>query len=360
MANNNSGKTILVTGGSGFVGSHCVLELLEHDYQVVVVDNLVNSVQLKDSPLPESLIRVQEITGKRVTAFYNGNIGDSAFLASVFKAHQPVDVVMHFAALKSVGESVSSPLAYYRNNVAGTITLLETMQQFGVKKFIFSSSATVYGSPSYLPLDERHPIGQSCSNPYGKSKFVVETMLADLAASDPAGWSIVSLRYFNPVGAHPSGRIGEDPAGIPNNLMPFITQVAAGRRPQLSVFGDDYETPDGSAIRDYIHVLDLSDGHIVALEKMLQEEENWKGYHALNLGSGNGVSVFQVIAAFEKATGVKIPFKVVGRRPGDVPAVFADARLAEQRLGWKTKHSIEEMCASAWNWQSQNPKGFAS
>lgn len=288
-----STATVLVTGGSGFVGSHCVLELLQHGYTVIVVDNLVNSVQLDGSQLPESLVRVQEITGKKIAAFYNGNIGDSTFLSSVFQAHQPIDVVMHFAALKAVGESVSAPLLYYRNNVSGTISLLETMQQFEVRKFVFSSSATVYGSPAYLPLDERHPIGQSCSNPYGKSKAVVEEVLADLAASDDR-WSIVSLRYFNPVGAHPSGRIGENPMGIPNNLMPFITQVAAGQRELLQVFGDDYETEDGSAIRDYIHILDLADGHTVALEKMLKQADSWRGYQAINLGSGTGVSVFQV------------------------------------------------------------------
>lgn len=291
--------TILVTGGSGFVGSHCVLELLQHDYTVIVVDNLVNSVQLEGTQLPESLARVEEITGKKIASFYNGDIGDATFLSSVFRAHQPIDVVMHFAALKAVGESVSFPLKYYRNNVSGTISLLETMELFGVRRFIFSSSATVYGSPAYLPLDERHPIGQSCSNPYGKSKAVVEEVLSDLAASD-GRWSIVSLRYFNPVGAHPSGRIGENPTGIPNNLMPFVTQVAAGQREVLQVFGDDYETEDGSAIRDYIHIVDLADGHTVALEKMLKEADSWRGYHPINLGSGTGVSVFQVGFIFEK------------------------------------------------------------
>ena len=284
--------TILVTGGSGYVGSHCVLELLENNYRVVVVEHLINSVQLQGSQLPESLVRVEKITNKKLTAFYNGSIGDVAFLEGIFTQYQ-VQVVIHFAALKAVGESVSKPLMYYRNNVSSTVNLLEVMQKFGVKKFIFSSSATVYGEPAYLPLDESHPIGRSCSNPYGKSKFMVEQILSDLAASDPA-WSIISLRYFNPVGAHESGLIGENPNGIPNNLMPFITQVAAGTRPQLQVFGNDYQTPDGTAIRDYIHISDLSSGHIVALQKMLSTPKEWTGYSAINLGTGNGVSVLQV------------------------------------------------------------------
>lgn len=283
---------ILLTGGSGFVGSHCALQLLEHNYNVIIIDNLVNSTQLPGRQLPEALVRVEKITGKKVAAFYAGSIGDTALLETVFSNHS-IDVVIHFAALKSVGESVSEPLKYYRNNVGSTVALLETMAKFAVHKFIFSSSATVYGTPSYLPLDEKHPIGVSCSNPYGKSKAMVEAILQDLPVSN-SKWSIISLRYFNPVGAHESGLIGENPSGIPNNLMPFVTQVASGLRECLQVFGNDYPTEDGTAVRDYIHIGDLADGHTVSLEKILNEPENWKGYHAINLGTGNGVSVLQV------------------------------------------------------------------
>lgn len=282
---------ILVTGGSGYVGSHCVLELLKNNYEVIIIDSLINSIILDGQTLPESLRRVETITGRSIRQFYLGSIEDSELLEKIFSEHQ-IKVVMHFAALKSVSESISKALLYYRNNVSGAITLLSTMEKFGVKKFIFSSSATVYGTPNYFPLDECHSIGKTCTNPYGKSKYMIEEILNDLFISDPQ-WSIISLRYFNPVGAHYSGLIGEHPQGIPNNLMPYISQVAIKMRSHLNIFGNDYNTIDGTALRDYIHIDDLIIGHLLALKRMLNDEQ-FIGYHPINLGCGRGISVLQV------------------------------------------------------------------
>ncbi|XP_049789882.1 UDP-glucose 4-epimerase isoform X1 [Schistocerca nitens] len=346
--------TILVTGGAGYVGSHTVIELLNSGYEVVVVDNLVNACQGKDGQ-PEALKRVEKITGKKVT-FYNVDLLKLDELDKVFSAH-PVSLVMHFAALKAVGESVSLPLAYYKNNVSGSIILLEVMKSHGVKKLVYSSSATVYGTPQSLPLTEDHPTGQGCTNPYGKSKYFVEEILKDLVISDKE-WSVVSLRYFNPVGAHKSGHIGEDPSGIPNNLMPYISQVAVGRRPSLSVYGSDYETPDGTGVRDYIHIEDLALGHIAAAKLLLSSLSGQ--FKVYNLGTGRGNSVLEVIKAFEEASGRKIPYTICPRRPGDIAASYADASLANKELGWTASKTLHDMCADTWRWQSQNPHGFSS
>jgi len=284
-------ELILVTGGAGYVGSHCVLDFLVNKYDVIVIDNLVNSVKLDGKELPESLIQVERLANRKLKQFINGDISEDKVIEKVF-ANNKVDVVIHFAALKSVGESVAKPLAYYQNNVGGTLKLLQAMKKFGVNKFIFSSSATVYGDPQKLPLVETLPIGQNCTNPYGKSKFMVEEILKDLCISSP-DWTVISLRYFNPVGAHSSGDIGEDPQEIPNNLMPFVTQVAVGLRPELKVFGKDYNTVDGTGVRDYIHIEDLSNGHLAALKEIMSK--NWKGFNAINLGTGRGYSVLEVI-----------------------------------------------------------------
>lgn len=284
---------ILVTGGSGYIGSHCVVELLQQDFRLVVIDNLVNSICNEGQTLPESLQRVEKITGKKIVQFYAGSSGDEVLTRRVFEEHGDIEVVMHFAALKAVGQSVAEPLYYYRNNVAGTMNLLHVMAEFNVKKLIFSSSATVYGDPAYLPLDEQHPTGQTCSNPYGRGKYMVERILEDMCAAD-RGWSVVSLRYFNPIGAHPSGLIGEDPHDVPNNLMPYLTQVAAGVRAELSIFGKDYDTVDGTGVRDYLHIDDLSSGHIATLRAMLSRPGDWTGFQPINLGTGKGFSVLQV------------------------------------------------------------------
>ena len=336
--------TILVTGGCGYIGSHTCVELLEEGYDVVVIDNLSNSKV-------EALKRVEQITGKPVT-FIKCDLLDRNGLDEVFEKHQP-HAVIHFAGLKAVGESVQKPLWYYRNNVSGTEILLSAMQSAGCRNIVFSSSCTVYGAPQELPITEDFPL--AAVNPYGQTKLTIEYMLKDLAASDPE-WNISILRYFNPVGAHPSGEIGEDPLGIPNNLMPYITQVAVGQRELLSVWGGDYDTPDGTCIRDYIHVVDLAKGHIKALQKLEQKP----GVIVHNLGTGQGYSVLEVIGAFERATGVTIPFQVVGRRAGDAPAVYADPRCAWQELGWQAGLGLEAMCADAWNWQQKNPRGYAS
>jgi len=337
-------KTILVTGGTGYIGSHTCVELIEAGYQVVVIDNLSNSNEI-------ALDRVGEITGTK-PEFIHCDILDAETLKLVFKAHQP-EAVIHFAGLKAVGESVQKPLWYYRNNVSGTETLLSVMQEAGVKNIVFSSSCTVYGAPQTLPITEDFPLG--AVNPYGQTKLTIEYMLKDLAASDP-DWNISILRYFNPVGAHPSGEIGEDPMGIPNNLMPYITQVAVGQRDELSVFGGDYDTPDGTCIRDYIHVVDLAKGHIKALQKL----EEKPGVITHNLGTGHGYSVLEVIKGFESATGKAVPYRIVGRRAGDAPAVYADPQLAERELGWKARLGMADMCADAWRWQQKNPKGYIS
>lgn len=336
-------KTILVTGGAGYIGSHTVLQLLEQDFAVVVLDNLSNASKV-------SLQRVEELTGKKVT-FVLGDIRDEEMLDRVFSQYA-IDAVIHFAGLKAVGESVEQPLKYYENNVFGTLQLCKSMQQHGVKNMVFSSSATVYGDPIELPLREDMPTGQP-TNPYGQSKLMVELVLRDLYTSDNS-WNIVLLRYFNPVGAHPSGRIGEDPSGIPNNLMPFITQVATGKRDCLSVFGDDYDTPDGTGVRDYIHVEDLADGHLKALNKLADNT----GLCTFNLGTGQGYSVLEMVKAFERESGQPVAYNIVPRRSGDVASCYADPSLAKRSLGWEAKKGLSEMCQDSWRWQSNNPQGY--
>ncbi len=333
--------TILVTGGCGYIGSHTVLELLNKNYDVVVVDNFSNSSF-------EGLRRVQKITGKTVT-FYEADIRDVAAMENVFQKHD-FDAVIHFAAFKAVGESVRLPLKYYENNISGTVSLLQIMEKHNVKKIIFSSSATVYGDPERLPLDENCRL--STTNPYGSTKLMMEMIMQDLYKADN-NWNIILLRYFNPVGAHESGLIGEDPKGIPNNLMPFVAQVATGKLPCINVFGNDYDTPDGTGVRDYIHVVDLALGHVAAIEQC-----NDAGVHIYNLGTGHGYSVMDMIHAFEKACGKTLPYKICDRRPGDIAACYAAPDKAKKELKWEAKFGIEEMCASQWKWQSGNPKGY--
>lgn len=337
-------KTILVTGGAGYIGSHTCLELLNAGYDVIVVDNLSNSSQ-------ESLKRVKNLTGRSLL-FFPVDLLDVSALDQIFDEHA-VDAVVHFAALKAVGESVEKPLEYYANNVTGTLNLCKVMRDNGVKSIVFSSSATVYGESNAAPLVEAMPL--SATNPYGWSKFMNEQILSDLYRADTT-WRIALLRYFNPVGAHESGEIGEDPEGIPNNLFPYITQVAVGRRDKLQVFGNDYPTPDGTGIRDYIHVVDLAVGHVVALGKLAKET----GLHTWNLGSGRGYSVLEVVAAFEEASGKQVPYEIVGRRPGDLAISFADASLAKRQLGYVAERDIHKMCEDAWRWQSNNPNGYRS
>lgn len=332
---------ILVTGGAGYIGSHTVLELLNKGYEVVVVDNFSNSSF-------ESIKRVQKITGKEVI-FYEADIRDEEKMDEIFGAHK-IDAVIHFAAYKAVGESCKLPLKYYENNISGTVGLLKIMAKRGVKKIIFSSSATVYGDPERLPLDETCRL--STTNPYGSTKLMMEMIMQDLYKADNE-WNIILLRYFNPVGAHESGLIGEDPKGIPNNLMPFVAQVASGKLSCINVFGNDYDTPDGTGVRDYIHVVDLALGHIAAIEKC-----NDSGVHIYNLGTGNGYSVLDMIKAFEKACGKKLPYKICERRSGDIAACYACPDKAKKELGWEAKFGIEEMCADQWRWQSGNPKGY--
>lgn len=333
---------VLVTGGAGYIGSHTSVELLTAGHEVVVVDNLCNSH-------PEALKRVEEIAGRSVD-FYQVDICDRAALTEVFKGNN-IDAVIHFAGLKAVGESVAQPLRYYHNNVYGTLNLCEVMAEHGVFDLVFSSSATVYGDPASVPIREDFPL--SATNPYGRSKLMIEEILRDLHQSDDR-WNAILLRYFNPVGAHNSGRIGEDPNGIPNNLMPFITQVAVGKLEKLSVFGSDYDTVDGTGVRDYIHVVDLALGHLKALEKLADKP----GAIAYNLGTGCGYSVLEVVAAFEKASAVDIPYQLVDRRPGDVGSCFAEPSFAAKELNWKAQRGIEEMAEDSWRWQSQNPSGY--
>jgi len=335
-------QTILVTGGAGYIGSHACVELLEAGYRVVVIDNLSNSKEA-------ALDRVRDITGKPLD-FIRCDLLDRAGLDAVFAQHA-IDAVIHFAGLKAVGESVQQPLRYYRNNVCGTAGLLEAMVAAKVKDIVFSSSCTVHGAPATLPIREDAPL--QAVNPYGQTKLTIEYMLKDLAASDPA-WNISILRYFNPVGAHPSGEIGEDPLGIPNNLMPFITQVVVGELEELSVWGDDYDTPDGTCIRDYIHVVDLAKGHLCALEKLRENP----GVIIHNLGTGRGHSVLEVIHAFEQAIGRPVRHRIAGRRAGDAPAVYADPSKAAAELGWSAELGIETMCRDAFNWQQKNPAGY--
>lgn len=333
---------ILVTGGAGYIGSHTCVELLQAGYEVTVVDNLVNSKQ-------ESLRRVQEITGKSLT-FHKVDLLDQAALEKIFQSRQ-FSAVIHFAGLKAPGESVSVPLKYYYNNVAGTLSLIGCMAEAGVRDIIFSSSASVYGSAPQVPIKEDAPCNPI--NPYGRTKWFIEMILEDQYAANP-DWNAVMLRYFNPVGAHPSGQIGEDPRGIPNNLMPYIAQVAVGRRPELRLWGDDYPTPDGTGVRDYIHVMDLARGHVRALEKL---QEN-PGFTIYNLGTNRGYSVLEVIAEFEKASGKKIPYRNHGRRPGDAAVSYANASKANRELGWKCEKGLDAMCADTWRWQSLNPQGY--
>lgn len=335
-------STILVTGGAGYIGSHTVLELLSRGDDVVVVDNLSNSSR-------ESLKRVESLTGRPLT-FYELDLLDKPALEVPFK-HHDIDAVIHFAGLKAVGESVQIPLQYYQNNLAGTLNLLETMQANEVKRLVFSSSATVYGDPTSVPITEDFPV--SATNPYGRSKLIIEEMLGDLYASDPT-WDIGILRYFNPVGAHVSGEIGEDPNGIPNNLMPFISQVAVGKLARLSVFGADYETHDGTGVRDYIHVVDLAQGHLKALGHLATQP----GLVTVNLGTGKGYSVLDMVAAFEKASGKKVAYQIADRRAGDIAECYAHTGKAQKILNWEAKRSLEDMCVDAWRWQSKNPQGY--
>ena len=334
---------ILVTGGAGYIGSHTCVELLNAGYEVVVVDNLSNSCE-------ESLKRVQEITGKTLK-FYEADILDRHALIQIFET-ESIDSVIHFAGLKAVGESVEKPLEYYQNNIAGTLVLCDVMRQYGVKKIVFSSSATVYGTPAFIPITEDCPKGV-CTNPYGWSKSMLEQILTDLHTSDPE-WKVILLRYFNPIGAHESGRIGEDPKGIPNNLVPYIAQVAVGKRESLGVFGDDYDTHDGTGVRDYIHVVDLADGHVKAIQKM----ETSEGVLVYNLGTGIGYSVLDVVKAYGKAVGRPIPYEIKERRPGDISTCYADPELAKKELGWVAARNLEQMCEDSWRWQSQNPEGY--
>ena len=333
----------LVTGGAGYIGSHTCVELLAAGQEVVVVDDLSNAS-------PEALRRVEELSGRSLRAFVQGDVRNAELLAQVFATHE-VDAVIHFAASKAVGESVAQPLAYYHNNLGGLITLLQVMQVAGCRRIVFSSSATVYGDPARVPIDEGFPT--TATNPYGWTKLMGEQILRDLAASDER-WKVVLLRYFNPVGAHASGRIGEDPDGLPNNLMPYVSQVAVGKLPRLRVFGDDYPTPDGTGVRDYIHVVDLALGHLKALECI----DALPGVTTLNLGTGRGYSVLEMLRAFEAACGRVVPFEVVARRAGDIAACWADPALAQQILGWRAERDLVTMCADAWRWQSRNPQGY--
>ena len=335
-------KNILVTGGAGFIGSHTVLELLETDYKVVVVDSLRNSNI-------EALNRVEKLTSKKVD-FFQVDLLDTSALRDVFNAYS-FDAVIHFAALKAVGESVEKPILYYKNNITGTINLCEVMDQVGVKNFVFSSSATVYGDPSASPLKEDNSL--SAVNPYGQTKLTTEYLLKDIHTSD-SDWNIALLRYFNPVGAHESGIIGEDPAGVPNNLMPYITQVAVGKLEKLNVFGNDYPTKDGTGERDYIHVVDVALGHLKALEKLAEKP----GLVTYNLGTGSGSTVLELIKTFEEVNDVSVPYKIAPRRAGDAAICYADPSKAQNELGWKTERGLAEMCRDAWNWQKKNPKGF--
>ena len=333
---------ILVTGGAGYIGSHTCVELMENGYEVIVVDNLVNSSE-------ESLRRVEEITGKSLT-FHKVDLLDKLALKKVFDT-AAIDAVIHFAALKAVGESVEKPLMYYKNNIIGGLVLFEVMREAGVKDIVFSSSATVYGDPPTMPIGEDSPLDPT--SPYGYNKVMIERILQDLNVADPS-WNVSILRYFNPVGAHPSGKIGEDPNGIPNNLMPFVAQVAVRKLPEVKVFGDDYSTQDGTGVRDYIHVVDLARGHLSALDYLKTKP----GVVIHNLGTGQGYSVFEMIKAFEKASGVEISYKVVGRRSGDIAVSYADPSKANKELGWIAEKGLDEMCADAWRWQSMNPNGY--
>ena len=332
---------ILVTGGAGYIGSHTCVELLNHDYEVIVVDNLYNSCE-------EALERVEKITGKTLT-FYEGDLLDRDLLDRIFEKERP-EAVIHFAGYKAVGESVEKPIEYYHNNITGTLILCDVMRKYDCKKIVFSSSATVYGDPAFVPITEECPKGV-ITNPYGQTKSMIEQILTDIQISDPS-WSVVLLRYFNPIGAHSSGLIGEDPKGIPNNLVPYIAKVAVGKLEKLGVFGDDYDTPDGTGVRDYIHVVDLAAGQVCALEHIKE------GVSIYNLGTGHGYSVLDVVKAYGKACGKEIPYEIKPRRAGDIAQCYSDPSKAERELGWNARYGIEEMCRDSYHWQSQNPDGY--
>lgn len=380
---------VLVTGGAGYVGSHCVLQLLEQDYGVIVIDNCSNAYREPYDAngniqvLPESLRRVEELTSRKLLAFYDFDLVDQAnqrLFDEIFRNHD-VRVVLHFAALKSVNESIERPLDYYTNNLVGTINLLNAMRRHGCRQMIFSSSATVYGLPKYLPVDELHQAGQNILNPYGRTKFMIEQMLMDLCRDRASAscWNIIALRYFNPVGAHPSGYIGEHTEGAPNNLMPYVSQVSIKKREKLYVFGDDFDTIDGTGVRDFIHIMDLASGHLSALKRLLSQygaaasgevaETNGHktpagsrvpGYKVYNLGTGKGYSVLEVIRTFEEVNGVEIPYEITARRQGDAGSVYADASLAHRELGWRAEYSIDAMVRDVYKWQSEYPDGFKS
>lgn len=335
---------ILVTGGAGYIGSHTCVELLEEGYEVVIVDNLYNASE-------KAVERIKEITGKDVV-FYRADIRDYNAMNDIFAKEKP-EAVIHFAGMKAVGESVSKPMEYYENNIGGTLTLCKAMRENGCKNMIFSSSATVYGDPAFIPITEECPKGV-CTNPYGWTKHMLEQILTDIQTSDPE-WNVILLRYFNPIGAHKSGLIGEDPKGIPNNLLPYVAQVAIGKLECVGVFGNDYDTPDGTGVRDYIHVVDLAKGHVKAICKLMEKP----GVKIYNLGTGKGYSVLDVIKAFEKACGKKIPYQIKARRPGDIATCYSDATLAKEELGWEAEYGMDEMCADSWRWQSKNPNGYA-
>lgn len=336
-------KTTLVTGGAGYIGSHTLIELINNNFKVVVIDNLANSSR-------ESLRRVEQITGHEIP-FIEADLRDQSALDDIFTTYD-IDSVIHFAGLKAVGESVAKPLEYYDNNLVSTMTLLEAMREHNVKQLVFSSSATVYGNPSELPLRETSTVGVGLTNPYGKTKYMIEQIIQDYCAADPT-FEATILRYFNPIGAHQSGQIGEDPNGIPNNLLPYVAQVAVGKLQSVGVFGNDYDTPDGTGIRDYIHVVDLARGHVAALQHMKA------GASIYNLGTGSGTSVLEIIKAFSKACGRDLPYEIKPRRAGDIAACYADCSKAERELGWRAELSIEQACADSWRWQSQNPNGFS-
>ena len=335
---------ILVTGGAGYIGSYTCVELLNAGYEVVIVDNLYNSSA-------KAVDRIREITGKD-PVFYRADICDRAALEAIFDEQSDVEAVIHFAGYKAVGESVAKPIEYYSNNLAGTLTLTDVMRAHGVKNIIFSSSATVYGDPAFVPITEECPKG-ICTNPYGWTKWMLEQILMDIQKAD-SEWNVILLRYFNPIGAHKSGLLGEDPKGIPNNLLPFVAQVAIGKLPCLGVFGDDYDTPDGTGVRDYIHVVDLAAGHVKAIKKLADRE----GVSIYNLGTGNGYSVLQIVKAFEKACGHPIKYEIRPRRPGDIATCYCDPSKAKAELGWEAQYGIEDMCEDSWRWQSMNPNGF--
>jgi UDP-glucose 4-epimerase len=344
-----SNKLVFVTGGAGFIGSHCVLSLLEAGYDVVAIDNFANSVA--DGEKAAALERVEELTGKTIT-FYHVDLLDRSALEDIFKKHK-IDVVIHFAAMKAISESMKEPMLYYENNIMGTINLLSVMRKTGVRNFVFSGSCTVYGSPQFLPLTEDHPTG-NVTNVYGRTKYFCEELLKDVARAEQE-WNIISLRYFNPVGAHPSGRLGEDPVRAIANIMPFLGQVAAGKMPAFTIFGKDYDTRDGTCVRDYIHIMDLASGHVAAVKKL---ESDHVHFRFINLGSGNGVTILELIKQFEESCGVKIPYEIRERREGDVGSAYGNIDRAWDELGWKPEKSLDDMCKDFWRWKTMNPTGY--